>query len=84
MMRVDEAANELSRVGKTVDEDKEHIAILNGLMQEYTIERRMLEGEAQAPSREHVRKSFTTNTSGSRGRRANMVRKCGRGEAGST
>lgn len=42
MLRVDEAASELRRVGKNVGEDAKHIGVLNGLTQGYTTEWRML------------------------------------------
>ena len=54
LMRADEATSEQRRVRKNDDEDEKRIANLNGLTQEYTIERRMLEGETQEPSREHI------------------------------
>ena len=38
-MRVDRVSRELRRKGKFVDEDDKNLAILNGLMQEYDVER---------------------------------------------
>lgn len=39
---------------KFVKEDENNIPIMNGLKDEYTIKRRMLEGEAEKPSSEHT------------------------------
>lgn len=58
MMRVNGVTSKLRQVRKNIDEEEKHIVILNGLTQEYTIERRMLEGEAQEPSREHIEKAL--------------------------
>ena len=42
-MMADRVTRELQRVGKAVDEDDKNLAILNGLTQEYAVQRRMLE-----------------------------------------
>ena len=42
-LRVDRVGSELRRVGKAFEEDDKILSILNGLTQDYAIERRMLE-----------------------------------------
>ena len=56
-MRVDRVARELRRGGKPVDEDK-NLAILSGLTQGYAVERRMLEGGDDEPTRAHIEKGI--------------------------
>ena len=53
-MRVDRVARELQRVGKAADEDDKDLAILNGLTQEYAVERQMLEGGDDEPTRANI------------------------------
>ena len=53
---MDRVARELRRVGKAVDEDDENLVILNGLTQDYAVERRMLGGGDGEPTREHIEK----------------------------
>ena len=55
-LRVDRVARELRRVGKAVDEDNKNLAILDELTQEYAVERRMLEGRDDEPTRAHIEK----------------------------
>ena len=53
-MRVDRVARELQRVGKAADEDGKDLAILNSLTQEYAVERQMLEGGDDEPTRANI------------------------------
>lgn len=53
---MDSVARELRRVGKTFDEDDKNLVILNGLTQEYAVERRMLEEGDDEPTRVHIEK----------------------------
>ena len=55
-MRVDRVARCLRRVGKAVDENDKNLAILNGLTQEHAVERRMLEGVDDEPTRAYYEK----------------------------
>ena len=55
-MRVDRVARELRQVGKAVDEDDKNLAILNGLTQEYAVERRMRERGDDEPTQAHIEK----------------------------
>lgn len=43
-MRVDRVAMELRKAGKAIDENVKNLVMLNGLTEEYAIERRILEG----------------------------------------
>ena len=55
-VRVDRVARELRQVGKTVDVGDKNLAILNGLMEEYTVDRRMLGAEDHKRTRAHSEK----------------------------
>ena len=55
-LRVDCVARDLRRVGKAVDEDDKKLATLNGLAHKYAVERRMLEGRDDEPTRPHIEK----------------------------
>ena len=55
-MKVDRVTRELRRVVKAVDGDDEALAILVGVTQEYAVERRMLEGGNDKPTRAHIEK----------------------------
>ena len=55
-VRVDPVARDLQRVGKAVDEDDKNLTILNGLAQEYAVERRILEEGDDEPTRVHIEK----------------------------
>ena len=50
-MRMDRVARELRRVGKAFADKNKNLAILNGLTQEYAVERQMLEGGDDEPTR---------------------------------
>ena len=61
IMRVDSAAKELRRLGKTVDEDDFVVVILNGVSSEYDTELRLLEcgDDVNPPSRNKILQSLT-------------------------
>ena len=60
IMRVDSAAKELRRLGKTVDEDDIVVVILNGVFSEYDTEVRLLEcGDDANPPRNKILQSLT-------------------------
>ena len=60
IMRVDSAAKELRRLGKTVDEDDIVLVILNGVSSEYDTEVRLLEcGHDVNPPRNKILQSLT-------------------------
>ena len=55
-IRMDRVARELQRVGKSVNEDDNNLAIPNAFTQEYVVGRRMLEGENDEPTRADIDK----------------------------
>ena len=54
--RVDRVARKLRRVGKAVEEVYKTLTILNGLTEEYAVERQMLGGGDVEPTRAHIEK----------------------------
>ena len=59
IMRVDRVARELRQVGKAVDAGDKNVAILNGLMKEYTVDRRMLGAGDDKRTRAHTTRRLT-------------------------
>ena len=69
VMRVDSAAKELRRLGKTVDEDDIVVVILNGVSSEWDTEVRLLEcGDDVNPPWNKILQSLTISTTGCRSR----------------
>lgn len=65
-MMEDRVAKKLRRVGKAVDEDDNNLVVLNGLVEEYTVEQRMLQRRDSEPTREHIEKVILNQYDGLR------------------